>query len=103
MISNLLILIINLLKDNRYKAIKSLIESDSLKGLKDVFEILPLTVVRVDMGINYNTLRRRVLSPGLLTVDDIRKLSELIEVEPSLITNLALADLKISRAVKKKK
>lgn len=91
------------MKDNRYKAIKSLIESNSLKGLKEIFELLPLTVVRVDMGINYNTLRRKVHSPGLLTIEDINKLSELIEVDPCLLTKLALSDLKLRIAIKKKK
>jgi hypothetical protein len=82
------------LKDNRYKAVKSLIESNSLKGIKEIFELIPLTVVRVDMRINYNTLRRRIQSPGLLTVDDINKLAKLIGVDPGLIIKLALMDLK---------
>lgn len=82
------------MKDNRYKAVKSLIESNSLKGIKEIFELIPLTVVRVDMRINYNTLRRRIQSPGLLTVDDINKLAKLIGVDPGLIIKLALMDLK---------
>lgn len=103
MISNLRVIRVYNLKDNRYKAIKSLIESNNLKGIKEVFEIIPFTIVRVDMKINYNTLRRRVFSPGLLTVDDINKLAELIEVDPCLITKLALMDLKKTIIKKSKK
>ncbi len=103
MISNLRVIIVYNLKDNRYKAIKSLIESNSLKGLKEVFEIIPLTIVRVDMKINYNTLRRRVHSPGLLTIQDVNKLAELIEVSPSLIMQLAIADFKKNNTTRKGK
>ena len=59
------------LKDQRYKAIKSLINSKGISGLKDVFTILPLSTVKQDMKINYNTLRRRVDSGNTLTVKDI--------------------------------
>jgi hypothetical protein len=90
------------LKDNRYKAVKSLIETNNIKSLKEVFEIIPLTVVRVDMGVNYNTLRRRIQSSGLLTVDDINKLSELMEVDACQLTKLAIGDLKASNSVKRK-
>lgn len=90
------------MKDNRYKAIKSLIETESLKSLKEIFEILPVTVVRVDMKVNYNTLRRRIDTPKLLTVEDIVKLASLIEVDPLKIMRLVIADLKLTSGSKKK-
>jgi len=59
------------LKDQRYKAIKSLIHSKGISGLKEVFTILPLSMVKADMKINYNTFRRRVDAGNTLTVKDI--------------------------------
>jgi hypothetical protein len=81
------------LKDNRYKAIKSLIESKSLTGLKDVFTILPYSLVRQDLKINYNTLRRRVTNGSLLTMKDIVAMASLIEVDPVEIFRLSLNDI----------
>ncbi len=82
------------MKDNRYKAVKSLIETNSFKKLLDVFEIVPISVVRVEVKMNYNTLQRRVTNPELLTVKDINALAELFEVDPNLILSLAIAGFK---------
>lgn len=78
--------------DQRYKAIKSLITSKSISALSEVFTILPFSVVRQDMNINYNTLRRRVQNGHTLTVKDIVSLASLFEVDPSEILRLAIKD-----------
>ena len=82
------------MKDNRYKAVKSLIESNSLKKLLDIFDIVGISVVRVELKMNYNTLQRRVTNPELLTLKDIKALAELFDVDPSSIFNLAIAGMK---------
>lgn len=82
------------MKDNRYKAVKSLIESNSLKKLLDIFDIVGILVVRVELKMNYNTLQRRVTNPELLTLKDVKALAELFDVDPTLIFNLALAGMK---------
>jgi hypothetical protein len=81
------------LKDQRYKAIKSLIESKGITGLKEVFTIMPLSVVRQDMKINYNTLRRRVNEGEALTVKDILALAGLFEVDHMEVFRLIIHDL----------
>lgn len=90
------------LKDQRYKAIKSLINSKGLQGLKDVFTILPLSTVKEDMKINYNTLRRRVNNGNLLTIKDVLALAELFEVDSEDVFKLVLHDLRSERNSKKK-
>lgn len=85
------------MKDNRYKAVKSLIETNSFKKFIEVFEIVPLSVVRIEMKMNYNTLHRRINNTESLTVKDINTLAELFEVEPNLILSLAIASIKRSR------
>lgn len=82
------------MKDNRYKAVKSLIESNSLKKLLDIFDIVGISVVRVELKMNYNTLQRRVTNPELLTLKDIKALADLFDVDPTLIFKLALAGTK---------
>lgn len=79
-------------KDQRYKAIKSLIESKGILGLKDVFTIIPMSAVKQDMKINYNTLRRRVSEGDLLTVRDIKAMASLFEVDPTDVLRLVIYD-----------
>jgi len=90
------------LKDQRYKAIKSLINSKGISGLKDVFTILPLSTVKEDMKINYNTLRRRVDTGSTLTVKDILAMADLFEVEPGDVFKLVLSDLQSRQRIRKK-
>jgi len=76
------------LKDQRYKAIKSLIESENIQRFRDIFTIVPISTVREDMKINYNTLRRRIDNVDLLTVRDIRLMAKLFDVEDVLLFQL---------------
>jgi hypothetical protein len=80
------------LKDKRYRAIKSLIETKGIQELRDVFTITPLSVVKGDMKINYNTLRRRIHRTDLLTLKDILEIAALVEVDPIEIFRLAVTD-----------
>jgi hypothetical protein len=90
------------LKDQRYKAIKSLIISKGINGLKDVFTILPFSTVKADMKINYNTLRRRVDTGNTLTVKDIIALADLFEVDPADVFRLVLFDIQSKQRVRKR-
>jgi hypothetical protein len=90
------------LKDQRYKAIKSLINSNGITSLKDVFTILPLSTVKQDMKINYNTLRRRVESGNTLTVKDILAMADLFEVDPGNVFELVLNDIQSKQRIRKK-
>jgi hypothetical protein len=82
------------LKDQRYYAIKSLIETKRINSLKEVFKIIPLSVVRVDMKANYSTLRKRVYNGDSLTLKDFRLMGDLFEVDPIEVFRLAVSDVK---------
>jgi hypothetical protein len=91
-----------MLKDSRYKAIKSLIESKGINSLQDVFTIIPLTVVKRDTKANYNTLRNRVNKPETLTTKNFIELAKLFEVEPIEVFKLALNDINSKNRSRKK-
>jgi len=92
------------LKDPRYKAIKSLIEGKSLGGLKDIFTILPYSVVKQDLKINYNTLRGRIINGNLLTMKNIIDLAILFDVDTEEIFRLSLNDIvKLPKTTTRKK
>jgi len=69
-------------KDPRYRAIKSLIESKSISTLKDIFTVVPLTVVKKDLKVNYDTLRRKIQNPEMLTLRNVIGIAALFEVDP---------------------
>lgn len=85
---------LKILKDQRYYAIKSLIETKRINSLKEVFKIIPLSVVRVDMKANYSTLRKRVYNGDSLTLKDFRLMGDLFEVDPTEVFQLAILDVK---------
>lgn len=90
------------MKDQRYKAIKSLIESDGIKSFKEIFTIIPVSVVREDMKINYNTLRRRITDGNTMSVENILSLSNLFEVAPETVFKLILNDVSIKAKARRK-
>ncbi len=80
-------------KDQRYKAIKSLIETKRITGLEEIFTIIPLSVVRADMQVNYSTLRNRIYNPETLTLRDFSLMADLFDVDPTDIFSLAVAEM----------
>jgi hypothetical protein len=91
-----------MVKDPRYKAIKSLIESKSIGSLKDIFTVVPLTVVKNDLKVNYDTFRRKVNNPEILTSKNIIGMAALFEVNPIEVFQLALNDINSLNKLKKK-
>ncbi|GAA3945136.1 hypothetical protein GO495_31100 [Chitinophaga oryziterrae] len=81
------------MKDPRYAAVKSMLETGRITRLKDVFGIIPITVVHKDTAIHYATLHRRIQNPRLLTLDNFIAIAKLIDVKTEVIVSLALADL----------
>lgn len=93
-------------KDRRYKLVKDQISGGHLKSLRDIFEIIPKTVVLKDMKIHnlrFNELLRDV---SLFLVKELFHLAELIEVDEKVILDLThnqyIADKK-SRPKKEQK
>lgn len=80
------------MKDQRYKAVKSLIQTGSIASLKDIFTIVPISVVKNDLKVNYNTIRRKVNESELLTIKDLVSIASLFEVDPIEIFKLSIFD-----------
>ena len=72
-------------KPSYYSIVKSAIEEDTLPSIRDIQDIIPITILTQDMRINYNTLSKRLLDPSQFTMEDIGRLSRLIGIEPSLL------------------
>ena len=86
------------MKDPRYIHVKALIETKSLKGLQEIFSIVPRTVVKADMNINYNTLRKKLTDGRLFTAGDMISMAHLFNVDPVEIFRLTVEDIKNRKA-----
>ena len=91
------------MKDHRYKAIKNLIQNNGVQGLKEIFTILPLSVVKEDMKVNYSTIRRRIEKGDLITIKDILAMALLFDVEPAEVFRLIINDIKVKTTNSSKK
>jgi hypothetical protein len=85
------------LKDLRYKAIKCLHQTGGIDGLYDAFTLISNSQLSKEMGMNYNTLRKKINDVRLFTIKDILKMAELFEIEPVEVFHLARLDIKATK------
>jgi hypothetical protein len=79
-------------KPNYYNVLKVALESGTLASVRDISNIVPITILTRDMRINYNTLSKRLLDPSRLTVADIERLAKLAKVPPENLFLRILGD-----------
>jgi hypothetical protein len=91
-----------MVKDNRYKAIKAMLDAKSFKTFKELFEIIPKSVVASDLGIQYNRFIKRIDKPEDFSLNELVTFSDLIEIEPTTLISLAMKDIE-SRKKRSKK
>jgi hypothetical protein len=74
--------------DPRNIAAKAALEIGSLSDIKQLFTVIPRTVIAGAIGINYRTLNKKIEDPGSFTLKEITRISRELRVEPSLIAAL---------------
>lgn len=84
-------------KDNRYIAVKSLIETGRIKKFSEIFEHIPKKVVYTDLGVNYSKFKRMIASPDLFTLRELAKLARLIEIEARAMFKMAFSQTEVKK------
>jgi hypothetical protein len=67
-------------RDRRYKTIAKLITTGQIDSFREIFDILPKTVVKADMHMHHNTFSRRLLHPESFTLKEMVRFASLIGV-----------------------
>jgi hypothetical protein len=80
-------------KDNRYKAVKAMFDMNNFKSFKELFDIIPKSVVATDLGIHYNRFVTKISKPEDFSLQELIMLSNLIEVTPAVLIDLAMKDI----------
>jgi hypothetical protein len=86
-----------MVKDNRYKAIKAMLEANNFKTFKEVFDIIPKSIVATDLGIHYDRFVKRINNPENFSLEELIIFSHLIGTNPSILINLAMKDIESNK------
>lgn len=89
-------------KDERYIGVKKLIESGHITEFKQIFTYLPKTVMAGDLGTNNNRMTRLIDRTEKFTLEELNRISELIDVPFDSINSLASIQYKKSKHFKRK-
>ena len=81
-------------KPNYYLTLKAALEDGTLESVRDIQTIVPITVLTVDMHLNYNTLSKRLLEPSMLTLLDVKRMAHLIGIDPTELFRWILKEVK---------
>jgi hypothetical protein len=93
-------------KDPRYQTVNIVLQSDKvIKQFKDIFKIIPKSIVSKDMHTNNNRMQNLIDYPGNFTYSEIAEMAGLIGCEYGRIRDLVekAAGLVVVKPVKKSK
>ncbi|AXY78265.1 hypothetical protein D3H65_31595 [Paraflavitalea soli] len=89
-------------KDERYTGVKQLIESGYITEFKQIFTYLPKTVLAGDLGTNNNRMTRLINNVHEFTLEELDRISQLIDVSYDSINVLVNNQYKKSKHFKRK-
>ena len=87
---NLFFLYGDMEKDLKYRSVKALIDTGEITEFGQIFSIITLTKVAVDMGTHTSTISDLNDNAGKISLERIIKLSELFEVPPEKMLQLLI-------------
>lgn len=90
-------------RDNRYKAVLSLIQTGEIKTFEQIFDYIPKKTIYTDLGLNYYRFARLVKHPDLFTMRELVTLAGLIGCEASVIFAMATAKPEPKKRARNKK
>ena len=91
-----------MVKEKRYNALKSYIETEGIKSFTEIFDIIPKSVIVRDAKLNYVRLEAKIKSPEKFTIKDLLTISDLIGIDSRKLYNLIALGM-VDKKVGKKK
>ena len=80
-----------MMKDRRYGAVKKLISTKQLSVFRDIFEIVPKSVVARDLGMNNRRLERLIQRVEDFVLKDLFKFADFLEIDRMDIIEMVYA------------
>jgi hypothetical protein len=79
--------------DKRYGVIKALFREGDRYRFKDIFDIVPKTIVAKDLGMNYHAFTRKVGDPERFTLKEIIKMADMFAIGPQNLCDRIFIDI----------
>jgi hypothetical protein len=89
-------------KDRRYAAVKNLITTGYIKSFRDIFDIIPKSVVARDLGMNNVRFTALMANVDKFLLKDIFLIASFIEVDEDIMMGLILQQYILDKKTKKK-
>jgi hypothetical protein len=90
-------------KDKRYTLVKNQISGGYVKTFREIFEIIPKTVVSKDLKIHNLRFGNMLNDMARFELGDLYRIAALIEVDEKIILDLAHAQYLADKKGKRKK
>jgi len=85
-------------KDERYIAVKRMIQAGDITMLNQCFNIIPKTIVAEDLGEHKGRYSARLNGIETITYRDMKNLSSLFEIEVNILFNLIVNQARSNEA-----
>jgi len=72
-----------------YEKVRILLKEGAIPDFRQLASDIGRTNLANDMGMNARTLRRRVNDPGLWSIEELAKLSDLLGIEHMMLLEMA--------------
>ena len=90
-------------KDKRYTLVKNEISGGHVKTFREIFDIIPKTVVSKDLKIHNVRFNNLLNDVTRFELGDLYRIAALIDIDEKIILDLAHAQYLAEKKVKKKK
>jgi hypothetical protein len=90
-------------KDKRYEVIKTLIVAGHITRFRQIFDVLPKTIMAQDLGMHHQTFEKLLKDPERFTYKLAFWIASLIEIEEKVIVDLIYTQCIENKKIKKKK
>ena len=90
-------------KDKRYTLVKNQISGGYIKTFREIFDIIPKTVVGKDLKSHNVRFGNMLNDTTLLELGDLYRIAALIDVDEKIILDLAHAQYLADKKTRKKK
>lgn len=80
------------MKDARYAGVRALLLRNDLARFQDILNHIPDRVVYTDIRMGYKAWMNRFSDPAKFSIDELRRLAALIEIDPRVLVDLILKE-----------
>ncbi len=91
-----------MIRDIRYTTVKKLLVTGQIEAFRNIFDIVPKSIVARDLGMNNTRFTRLITNVNHFTMDEMINIASFIEVDGKIIIDLIWDQYLVDRKAKNK-